>query len=317
MNRTLSGRLAVRVEHRLVGLEQAEDLPLVVRRAAGVQLAVSDGGRERGRVPFLDRDRAAGRRSARRSGASGGRERRALGPDHRDVRRPRSGPPPDSRAGSARRGATRRPGGCPRRERAEVLTLGIERKSESSCSRRGCSRSTKVVSMGLSIRRLTRREGRRVSHLTAGPPARAYAPIPQTDTRAGIRRQRRRSGGYDAAEDSQPPARPRRGPGHHHRHLGLRPGHLTDRRSPPRYHRRPVGRGARQFRIDTAAVRDTTDTSGVRNPSGYQGMERDTTLVPSGATSASTASGSTDTPKLDPSGTTAGDSSRVTPDSTQ
>ena len=28
---------------------------------------------------------------------------------------------------------------------------------------------------------------------------------------------------------------------------------------------------------DTSAVRDTTDTSGVENPQGYRGMERDTT----------------------------------------
>ncbi len=33
-------------------------------------------------------------------------------------------------------------------------------------------------------------------------------------------------------------------------------------------------------RVDTTAIRDTTDTSGVQNPPGYQGMERDTTLVP-------------------------------------
>jgi hypothetical protein len=31
---------------------------------------------------------------------------------------------------------------------------------------------------------------------------------------------------------------------------------------------------------DTSAVRDTTDTSGVQNPPGYRGMERDTTLFP-------------------------------------
>jgi hypothetical protein len=33
--------------------------------------------------------------------------------------------------------------------------------------------------------------------------------------------------------------------------------------------------------IDTSAVRDTTDTSGVENPPGYRGMERDTTIFPS------------------------------------
>lgn len=31
---------------------------------------------------------------------------------------------------------------------------------------------------------------------------------------------------------------------------------------------------------DTSAVRDTTDTSGVQNPPGYRGMERDTTIFP-------------------------------------
>ena len=31
---------------------------------------------------------------------------------------------------------------------------------------------------------------------------------------------------------------------------------------------------------DTSAVRDTTDTSGVQNPPGYRGMERDTTMFP-------------------------------------
>jgi hypothetical protein len=32
--------------------------------------------------------------------------------------------------------------------------------------------------------------------------------------------------------------------------------------------------------VDTSAVRDTTDTSGVQNPPGYRGMERDTTIFP-------------------------------------
>jgi hypothetical protein len=31
---------------------------------------------------------------------------------------------------------------------------------------------------------------------------------------------------------------------------------------------------------DTSATRDTTDTSGVQNPPGYRGMERDTTMFP-------------------------------------
>lgn len=32
--------------------------------------------------------------------------------------------------------------------------------------------------------------------------------------------------------------------------------------------------------VDTSATRDTTDTSGVQNPPGYRGMERDTTMFP-------------------------------------
>lgn len=35
------------------------------------------------------------------------------------------------------------------------------------------------------------------------------------------------------------------------------------------------------LRADSSSVRDTTDTSGVQNPPGYRGMERDTSLVPS------------------------------------
>ena len=31
---------------------------------------------------------------------------------------------------------------------------------------------------------------------------------------------------------------------------------------------------------DTSAARDRTDTSGVQNPPGYRGMERDTTMFP-------------------------------------
>ena len=41
--------------------------------------------------------------------------------------------------------------------------------------------------------------------------------------------------------------------------------------------------------VDTSATRDTTDTSGVQNPPGYRGMERDTTVFPdSGSSSADT-----------------------------
>jgi hypothetical protein len=32
--------------------------------------------------------------------------------------------------------------------------------------------------------------------------------------------------------------------------------------------------------VDTSATRDTTDTSGVQNPPGYRGLERDTTMFP-------------------------------------
>jgi len=59
--------------------------------------------------------------------------------------------------------------------------------------------------------------------------------------------------------------------------------------------------------VDTSATRDTTDTSAVQSPSGYQGMERDTTLLPE-AGADSTTVGETEpikeeapTPRLDPS----------------
>jgi hypothetical protein len=32
--------------------------------------------------------------------------------------------------------------------------------------------------------------------------------------------------------------------------------------------------------VDSSAISDTTDTSGVQNPPGYRGMERDTTMFP-------------------------------------
>jgi hypothetical protein len=103
--------------------------------------------------------------------------------------------------------------------------------------------------------------------------------------------------------------------------------------------------------VDTSATRDTTDTSGVQNPPGYRGMERDTTLVPDSGTSPAdagtvedqatgtyddsaspgtsgtdtTAVGDTEsieedaaTPRLDPSETPAGgDTAGQAPDSAQ
>jgi hypothetical protein len=103
--------------------------------------------------------------------------------------------------------------------------------------------------------------------------------------------------------------------------------------------------------VDTSATRDTTDTSGVQNPPGYRGMERDTTVFPdsgsppadAGAvedqatgtyddsasqdtTGADTTSvGDTEpaepdaaTPRLEPSeNPAAGDTASQTPDSTQ
>ena len=42
----------------------------------------------------------------------------------------------------------------------------------------------------------------------------------------------------------------------------------------------PAGGAIDTAGADTAAVSDTTDTSGVQNPPGYRGMERDTTLFP-------------------------------------
>ena len=108
--------------------------------------------------------------------------------------------------------------------------------------------------------------------------------------------------------------------------------------------------------VDTSATRDTTDTSGVQNPPGYRGMERDTTAFPdSGAAAAeagavehqatgtyddsawqdttgagqnagadTTSVGDTEpieedtaTPRLDPSENPAGDTVGQVPDSTQ
>ncbi len=43
--------------------------------------------------------------------------------------------------------------------------------------------------------------------------------------------------------------------------------------------------------VDTSAVRDTTDTSGVENPPGYRGMERDTTIFPPDSGNAPTDAG--------------------------
>ena len=47
-------RVAGFVEHRLVRLEQGEDLPLVVHRTTGVQLAIAHRGFERRGHPFVD-----------------------------------------------------------------------------------------------------------------------------------------------------------------------------------------------------------------------------------------------------------------------
>jgi hypothetical protein len=94
--------------------------------------------------------------------------------------------------------------------------------------------------------------------------------------------------------------------------------------------------------IDTSAVdtsaRDTTDTSGVQNPPGYRGMERDTTMFPDSGSAAvdtgavegqaagadTTSVGDTEpmqpdaaTPRLDPSENASGDTATPTPDSTQ
>jgi hypothetical protein len=83
--------------------------------------------------------------------------------------------------------------------------------------------------------------------------------------------------------------------------------------------------------VDTSATSDTTDTSSVTNPSGYRGMERDTTLFPDSAGHSGSAGGHDTTqvgetdPKmeseaserLDPSETTAGDTTGPPVDSTQ
>jgi hypothetical protein len=81
--------------------------------------------------------------------------------------------------------------------------------------------------------------------------------------------------------------------------------------------------------VDTSTTRDTTDTSGVQNPPGYRGMERDTTIFPDSASpSADTSSASLDTTGADttlpgdtetiaPDAPAGGDTASQTPDSTQ
>ena len=80
--------------------------------------------------------------------------------------------------------------------------------------------------------------------------------------------------------------------------------------------------------VDTSTTRDTTDTSGVQNPPGYRGMERDTTMFPDSgsppadagavedqATGTDTASvGDTEPMSETPAG---GDTAGQAPDSTQ
>jgi hypothetical protein len=98
--------------------------------------------------------------------------------------------------------------------------------------------------------------------------------------------------------------------------------------------------------VDTSAARDTTDTSGVQNPPGYRGMERDTTVFPDSATPPADTGAATGTyddsawqdttgadtpsvgdsepvepdaasPRIDPSESPAGDTAGQVPDSTQ
>jgi hypothetical protein len=100
----------------------------------------------------------------------------------------------------------------------------------------------------------------------------------------------------------------------------------------------PAGGAIDTSEVDTSTARDTTDTSGVQNPPGYRGLERDTTIFPdSGSAPGSHDSASHDTtgadttsvgdtepiqpdaatPRLDPSENAAGDTAGQTPDSTQ
>jgi hypothetical protein len=79
--------------------------------------------------------------------------------------------------------------------------------------------------------------------------------------------------------------------------------------------------------VDTSTTRDTTDTSGVQNPPGYSGMERDTTIFPdSGSADTSSALQDTtgadttlpgDTETIAPDAAAGGDTANQTPDSTQ
>jgi hypothetical protein len=53
----------------------------------------------------------------------------------------------------------------------------------------------------------------------------------------------------------------------------------------------PAGGAIDTAGADTSAVGDTTATSGVQNPPGYRGMERDTTMVPPSRTGRDSVSG--------------------------
>ena len=199
-------RPALGVERGLVGLEQAEHLALVVRGAAGVQPAVAHGGLERRAGPLLER---VGRlhvvvavdQQRRPAGHV-----RALGPHHRMAvafdELARSG----SRGCRARRAATRPRAGSRRRGSGGRSHWGSTGSSESSPSRRLCSRATKLVSMAREkLHRIRTTARGPVTRLTASAPGARLPsrdhdfgmpvgtrgrPLPRSSTRVGGRMSR-------------------------------------------------------------------------------------------------------------------------------
>jgi hypothetical protein len=136
-------RPAVGVEHRFVRLEEREDLPLVVHRAAGVQVRAADRRLERRGDPLVER--VGGLDVVVPVDQHVGPGTRALRPDDRV---------PSRRvtfAHLSRVNSTTSQSAARRQSPAlagRVLTLGMRRKLNSSPSRRSCSRVTNPVSMG-------------------------------------------------------------------------------------------------------------------------------------------------------------------------
>ncbi len=111
-------RAPLRVERRLICLEEAEDLALVVGGAARVEGAAPHGGLERRRDPFLQRIGRLDVVMAVDQQGGPDRARADSPPRPPDGPAPRECPPWDSRGSGAPRAAIRRRGGSPPRARA-------------------------------------------------------------------------------------------------------------------------------------------------------------------------------------------------------